>query len=283
MHPSVGSMTCTLVVYVIGGDVSCHRCSPFTLSNFNCDGRRDAFRTSRLSRIDDCALCAGNDPAHKRQSLPTTGLTTMHKRAKTTKLNDDGMGIPDFLKRNGDDKPTPAAPAAPAVSVPQSKVKPHHVPKGMTEEEYNEKKNELDPPKPVLEPKAKKEKKAPRAVAPHGTFKLADWARDNKLAPTTVRRVARGHKKELASLYANGLKYVFMNEDEPKVAKIIRDGLASESKKKVVVKAPAKKEKEVQQLPRDHTNQAAQDARLAAAKLKASQPKKSKFGLNKAH
>ena len=55
-----------------------------------------------------------------------------------------------------------------------------------------------------------------------------DWARDNKLDPRFVRRVARANKKEIATLQVKGAKYVFPDSSPNAVAKIINDGLTEE-------------------------------------------------------
>ena len=150
-------------------------------------------------------------------------------------------GIPDFLKvanrpkGKAADMPSPKKVSAPVVAPKQKRFE---VPAGMTEEEYEAKKAELDPPKPAKPEKVVKEKKAKRPEAPHGTFKGADWAREEKLDPRHVRRVFRAHKAEIEKLQVKGHKYVFPSEARAALAKLVNEGFASETKKKV---AKAKK------------------------------------------
>jgi len=131
-------------------------------------------------------------------------------------------GIPDFLKvanrpkGKAADMPSPKKVSAPVVAPKQKRFE---VPAGMTEEEYEA-------------------KKAKRPEAPHGTFKGADWAREEKLDPRHVRRVFRAHKAEIEKLQVKGHKYVFPSEARAALAKLVNEGFASETKKKV---AKAKK------------------------------------------
>src|SRR5262252_7229490 len=225
----------------------------------------------------------------------------MATKKKLPTPSQDGLDIPGFLERTGNET-TPAAPAAAPTPAPKAKGIPFHVPKGMTEEEYNKKKQELDPPKPAAEPKAPKKEKAKRPERPSDTFTLAELARENKEDPRMYRRIARANKKAFAALFVNGMKYVFKLADKAKVVALVREGLAKETKAKVKpatttkpvdpvdtkaapgatttkalqdVKKPAAASKKTRQ--DDDATQAHQDARLAAAKEKASRPKKSKF------
>jgi hypothetical protein len=160
-------------------------------------------------------------------------------KAKTV-TDDDGLGIPGFLKRDGNGSSLPSSsPSSPPPVATESpaKKKRFDIPPSMTEEEYEKKKTELvDPPKkePAKSKKIKKER-VKREAAPHGTFRLADWAREEGLDPRHVRRAARANKAKITALQAADLKYVFDEKSKDAVAKIIRDGLASETSKKVKV------------------------------------------------
>lgn len=108
-------------------------------------------------------------------------------------------------------------------------------PKGLTDEEYDKLKAEFEPEKKAAAKKSsskKATKSTKKPEAPAGTFKLVDWARKNSLDPRIVRRVARAHKKEIAPLQIKGSKYLFADASRNAVAKIIRDGMASNGDKK---------------------------------------------------
>jgi hypothetical protein len=156
---------------------------------------------------------------------------------------DDGLDIPAALKR---DKATNVSPATAkpvtAKSTTAEVIRPRwDKPKGMTDAEYDEAKAKFEPTKAELSKAAKKEKKVrvPRVEAPAGTFKLSAWASEVKLDPRHVRRVARSIKDELGKLYVSGMKYVFKDADKSRVADMIHEGLAAESKK--TIKAKTKK------------------------------------------
>jgi hypothetical protein len=212
------------------------------------------------------ASAGGDDVSPSERAIRTIlGERQMAKKSKITSsqaiqggnlasgVPTDG-GIPDFLKRQPDDKkvrdeddkplaPTPAAPAA-----PPAKRKPAHVPMGMTEEEYDAKAKELGvkangTEKAEKPEKVVKEKKAKKPDAPHGTFKLADWARKNDLDPRLVRRLARANAAAFKALQVSPAhKYVYETEKASALLALVNEGKANDTKKKVKVeKAPSKK------------------------------------------
>jgi len=156
--------------------------------------------------------------------------------------------MPDFLKRKAGDNKSPPAPVtstAPAATPAPTKPRRFEVPMGMTEQEYDAKKAQLDPaPAPKAAASAKEAKvSTPRALAPAGSFKIADWSREEKLDARHVRRICRANAATLKPLWAGGLKHTFLTADRERVAKVIRDGFAAESKKTVKNGATKKKVK----------------------------------------
>jgi hypothetical protein len=163
------------------------------------------------------------------------------------------LSIPAFLKRHKDEAPAdPVAQAtATAKIIPINKSKYGlDKPMGMTDEEYEttlakfgSKKERRATTISSSATKEAKTERAPRKEAPAGTFKLTVWAREAGHDPRIVRRVARAFKKEVAALQVQGMKYIFDNKSKDAVAKLIIEGMASETKKTVRVKAAPRKGK----------------------------------------
>jgi len=163
----------------------------------------------------------------------------------------DGLDIPAFLRRTGNEKPSEAARVTTVVAAP-ARRKPSYVPKGMTEEEYNTMKAKLDPtPAPGVAstkkpaPRVESTKKA-RPTSVEGATTLADIARKNNKNPRDFRRIARSAKKEFAPLWVVGAKkYTVASENEAAVLKLALSLLAKakkpEPKKKAKKPAKAKK------------------------------------------
>lgn len=174
----------------------------------------------------------------------------MKQKAAGSITTGDGLDIPPFLRRSKDE-PRLETNGHALQSVAIVRRKPFEVPMGMTEEEYEiarakygERPARVEQPakaaaieEPVKKsPAPPKKKKGP---APSGTFKLVEWARKAGHDPRAVRRAARANKAAIAKLQVNGLKYVFKDASKDAIAKIIIDGMANESKRKVnVTKAP---------------------------------------------
>jgi hypothetical protein len=182
------------------------------------------------------------------------------KMAKKSKTIDSGNlstavpaddGIPPFLKRdvsnNLPDAPEVGEAVAPKkrAPAPVQKRKPAHVPMGMSEEEYNDLDRMINKKKeatPVKKAKAKKEKRQDKLVQPHGTFKIADWARQHDKNPSIMRGLSRG-SDAIKALWVKGLKHVYLIEDEPKLAELLGDTQTRKSKKVVKTKKAVKAKK----------------------------------------
>jgi len=144
---------------------------------------------------------------------------------KSVHATDDSLAIPASLQR---DPKTNAPPSWTADTIVKNATPP---PPKVTKAPVKAK-----PAAKTTPPKVAKV-----ALQPKGTFKLAAWAKGEKLDPRNVRKVARTIKGELSKLYVNKMKYVFKDSDKAKVAKMINDGLAAEKPAPKSKKAAKKK------------------------------------------
>ena len=171
--------------------------------------------------------------------------------------------IPDFLSCNEDDSLTPRCTRRPAgCSCLTSKSSPHHVPKALIEISTRVKMS-FDPPK-LWPPGCRSFAGLLAHLVPSPRMirsAFADWARDNS-CPADCSSVARCCWQILASLYANG--FVTCSRTRRAWRREGHSRRTSRLSPKGRRRRWCHEAAGAMQLPRDHTNQAAQDARLLA-------------------